>query len=288
MPVVKCKSKMKDRYHAAGIPVALYHLVDDKAGCKAFIEEVGYPVIVKPDNGVGAINTFRIKDEADLDRFFAAKDDTQYIMEELIDGTVVSYDAIVNSKGDILIEAGNLTPGCIMDLVNEQQSCRVVIRSQLPEPLRDMGRAALKAFGVRQRMVHFEFFQLNSDQRIGKAGDYAGLEVNMRPCGGILPSMINYAYSTDVYQIWADMLVRDKSEKTAGTDRQFCAFAGRRDARSYVMSNEDIRRTYGPHLKEEGPVDKAMAVDMGNYMFIATFPTLEEVNEFYRRTLEEK
>ena len=57
MPQVKCKSRMKERYALAGIPTALYHMVDDKAGCLAFIEKVGYPVIVKPDNGVGAVST---------------------------------------------------------------------------------------------------------------------------------------------------------------------------------------------------------------------------------------
>ena len=287
MPAVKYKSRMKEGYARAGIPVALWHMVDDRAGCEAFIEKVGYPVIVKPDNGVGAINTFRIDDAGDLDRFFALKDRTQYIMEEFIDGSIVSYDAIVNSKGEPLLEAGNMTLGNIMDQVNEQTSVRILIQQELPAALRDMGRAALKAFGVKKRMVHFEFFHLNRDQRIGKAGDYAGLEVNMRPCGGILPTMINYAYSTDVYQIWADMLVFDRSEKPIGYQK-FCVLAGRRDARRYVMSRDVILRTYGDRIMEDSRLDEALATDMGDHIFIACFHTLEEVLEFFNRVLEEK
>ncbi len=287
MPAVKYKSRMKEGYARAGIPVALWHMVDDRAGCEAFIEKVGYPVIVKPDNGVGAINTFRIDDAGDLDRFFALKDRTQYIMEEFIDGSIVSYDAIVNSKGEPLLEAGNMTLGNIMDQVNEQTSVRILIQQELPAALRDMGRAALKAFGVKKRMVHFEFFHLNRDQRIGKAGDYAGLEVNMRPCGGILPTMINYAYSTDVYQIWADMLVFDRSEKPIGYQK-FCVLAGRRDARRYVMSRDVILRTYGDRIMEDSRLDEALVTDMGDHIFIACFHTLEEVLEFFNRVLEEK
>ena len=45
---------MKEYYQKAGIATARYHMVDDLAGCKAFVEQVGYPVVVKPDNGVGA------------------------------------------------------------------------------------------------------------------------------------------------------------------------------------------------------------------------------------------
>lgn len=287
MPVIKCKSRMKERYRAAGIPVALHHLVDDKAGCLGFIREVGYPVIVKPDNGVGAVGTFRISTEADLNAFFTFKDDTQYIMEECIDGLVVSYDAIVNGEGEPILEAGNLTLDSIMDMVNEKRSCRTLIRNELPDELREMGRAALAAFGVRKRMVHFEFFCLTRDQRIGKAGEFAALEVNMRPCGGILPTMINYAYSTDIYKIWADMICYDSSEKQIGL-QQFCAYAGRRKQRNYVMTYDEVMRAYSDHIVEMDWVDPVLATDMGDFMFLATFATFEDVVAFYDRVLEEK
>ncbi len=287
MPQVKCKSRMKAKYIEAGIPVALYHLVDDKAGCLDFIQQVGYPVIVKPDNGVGAIDTLRIQSEADLDAFFSQKDDKQYIMEEYIDGSVVSYDAVVDGNGEPVFEAGNLTIDSIMDIVNERRSCRVMIRAHLPEALRDIGRAAVKAFGVKKRMVHFEFFELSRDQRIGKAGDYAGLEVNMRPCGGILPTMINYAYSTDVYQIWADVLVFGESKKPVG-NHWYCVLAGRRNERSYVMTREQVLSEYREHIVEDSTVDPALATDMGDYIFLARFPTWDEVLAFYSRVLQER
>ena len=287
MPPVKHKSLMKERYALAGIPVALHHMVDDKAGCLRFIEQVGYPVIAKPDNGVGAVSTFRITNEAELDDFFRRREATQYIMEEYIDGEIVSYDAIINGQGEPLFETGNITLGSIMDIVNDQESCRFLIRNPLPDALRDMGRAAVKAFGVKKRFVHFEFFHLTRDQRIGKKGDYAALEVNMRPSGGISPTMMNYANSTDVYQIWADMIVYDESRKALG-DRMFCAFAGRRDARAYVMGRVDVLTAFGDSIVEEGPVDAALATDMGDYMFLARFATMEEVVAFYDRVMAER
>ena len=287
MPAIKYKSRMKEGYGRAGIPMAMYHMVTDKAGCEAFIEKVGYPVIVKPDNGVGANSTYKLNDPADLEAFFARKDGNRYIMEEFIDGSIVSYDAIVNSRGEPIYEAGNLTIGSIMDTVNQRRSCRLLIRDQLPEALRDMGRAALKAFNVKKRMVHFEFFHLSRDQRIGKAGDFVALEVNMRPCGGILPTMMNYAHSTDVYQIWADMIVFDRSRKAVGA-QNFCVLAGRRSCRSYVMSVEEVLREYADQIVESGPVDEAIATDMGEYIILACFRTMEEVTAFFDRVLEEE
>ena len=287
MPQVKCKSRMKERYRLAGIPVALHHMVDDRAGCLAFIDRVGYPVIAKPDNGVGAVSTFRIDREEALDDFLARRENIPYIMEEFIDGSIVSYDAIINSRGEPIFETGNITLGSIMDIVNDQESCRFLIRNPLPDALRDMGRAAVKAFGVKKRFIHFEFFHLSRDQRIGKEGDFVALEVNMRPSGGISPSMMNYANSTDVYQIWADMIVFDESRKAVGA-RRFCAFAGRRNARAYVMSREDVLRAFGANIVEEGPVDPALATDMGDYMFLARFPTMDAVIAFYDRVMEER
>ena len=286
MPCVKHKSRMKERYALAGIPVARYCMAETPEACAAFIAEVGYPVIVKPDSGVGAVSTFKIRNDEDLAEFFRCRDDNQYIMEEFIDGTINSYDAIVNSQGEPLFETGNVTPISLMDVVNDSGNSLFYIRNRLPEDIRSRGRAALKAFDVRSRFVHFEFFRLNSDQHIGKKDDVVALEVNMRPSGGISPTMMNYANGTDVYKIWADMIAFDHTEK--GTeDSRFCVFAGRRDARNYVMSREDVLREYGAFIKEEGRVDPALATDMGDYMFLACFDTIEEANEYVKRVFEE-
>ncbi len=287
MPCVKFKSKMKERYRLAGIPVARFHMVDDIESCKAFIQEVGYPVIVKPDNGVGATRTYRLKNDSELENFFGIKDDTLYIMEEYITATVNSYDAIVNSAGVPLFETGNVTVVNLMDVVNEGGNCCFYLRDELPEDLRTKGRAALKAFGVHSRFVHFEFFRLDEDQHIGKKGDIVALEVNMRPSGGISPSMMNYANGTDVYKIWADMIAFDQTEKGKSA-KQFCVFTGRRDARNYVLSREDVLRIYGEHIVEEGRVDAALATDMGDYMFLACFKTMEEMENFRERVFEER
>ena len=201
-------------------------------------------------------------------------------------GEVQTYDAIIDSKGEPLFETGNVTVGSIMDVVNEQRSCRLMIRDRLPEALREMGRAAVRAFDVKKRMVHFEFFELSRDQRIGKAGEYAGLEVNMRPCGGILPTMLNYAADTDVYQIWADMIVFDRSIKSCGAGR-FCVLAGRRNARHYVMSREEVLRVYGGSILGEIEEDPATATDMGDHLFLARFSTMEEVTDFFALVLAE-
>ncbi len=61
MDAVKLKSQMKSGYKRAKVKTARFHLIDSLDEAVAFCAKVGYPVIVKPDNGVGASNTWKLK-----------------------------------------------------------------------------------------------------------------------------------------------------------------------------------------------------------------------------------
>lgn len=287
MPRIKYKSKMKEFYTKAGIPVARYHLVDNVENCQDFIKLVGYPVIVKPDNGVGASHTFKLSSDQDLLRFFNEKEaDTQYIMEEFIDAEVNSYDAVIDSNGDPMFETGNVTPDSIMDIVNNSDNSIYHIVKNLSEDVRTAGRATVKSFGVKSRFVHFEFFRLLKDHEgMGKKSDVVALEVNMRPCGGFSPDMMNYANSTNVYKIWADMIAFDHSTLPDGK-HAYCAYAGRRDGKDFVLSHEQILEKYGDNLKMVDRIPDVLSGAMGNQMYVAVFNTKKEMDSFYKNVLK--
>ena len=286
IPRIKFKSKMKDYYKKAGISIARFHMVDTLEGCLTFAKEVGYPVVAKPDNGVGASHTFKITSDEEMKTFFEEKwPDTVYIMEEFIWGEVNSYDAIIDSHGKPMFETGNVSPVSIMDIVNEQQSSLFYILKKLPADTRKAGRATVKAFGVKSRFVHFEFFRLQRDQEgLGKAGDLVALEVNMRPSGGFTPDMINFAHSTDVYKIWADMIAFDETTMPAGISA-FCAFVGRRDGKDYVMNDAALSGKYAKQICMEDRMPDALSGAMGNRMYIATFSTEKQMAAFYKDAL---
>ncbi len=286
MTKVKCKSAMKAYYEKAGIPTARWHIVQDYEDAAAFANKVGYPVVVKPDNGVGASGTYRLCSDDQVRDFIAAKDDTVYIMEEQVRGVVCTYDAIIGAEGQPLFESGNVTPLSLMDVVNDNGESIYYLVKELPEDVRDIGLRTVAAFGVRSRFVHLEFFRLTRDQEgLGKAGDLVGLEVNMRPAGGYTPDMYNYAYETDVYKIWADMICFDKSTKPLGT-RRFCAFVGRRDGRSYRMDHDAIMARYGHCMRMQGRLPDALSGAMGNIMYVVTLDTQQEVDNYFRQLLE--
>ncbi len=281
MDKIKFKSAMKEYYAKAGLPTARYYLVRDYEEAKAFAHWVGYPVVVKPDNGVGANNTYKLKSDADLDWFFATKDDNLYIMEEFVKGYVQTYDAIIDSKGQPLFESGNVTPHSLMDVVNESGDSVYYLVKELPEKVRDAGLRTVEAFGVTSRFVHLEFFILEEDQEgLGKKGDILGLEVNMRPAGGYTPEMYNYSQETDVYKIWADMIAFDTNTKAIG-NHHYCAFYSRRDGKIYKLDDYEIQLKYGSKMVMRCRIPDALSVCMANQMYVSLFDTEEEMLTFF-------
>ncbi len=281
MDKIKFKSAMKAYYAKAGLPTARYHLVEGYDDALEFARTVGYPVVVKPDNGVGANNTYKLRSDEDLRFFIDHKDDNIYIMEEFVNGYVQTYDAIIDSHGQPLFESGNVTPFSLMDIVNDNGDSVYYLVKELPEAVRNAGLATVKAFGVRSRFVHLEFFILNEDQEgLGKKGDILGLEVNMRPAGGYTPEMYNYSQETDVYKIWADMVAFDYNTKPIG-NHYYCAFYGRRDGKHYKYEDYELMLKYGGQMKMWGRIPEALSGAMANQMYVANFDTYEEMMQYY-------
>ena len=287
----KSKSAMKPVYKEAGIPTARNHKVTDIAAAKEFLDEIGgFPVIVKPDIGVGAADTWKLENEKDLEWFYNNLPEHPYVMEEFVYGNIYSYDAICDSNGDVLFESSNWFPPSIADMVNKGFDLAYYTTDYVPEQLKKYGRAALKAFRVRSRFVHFEFFRLTQARKnLGEVGDFVGLEVNMRPAGGYTPDMMDYAHNTDVYEIWAEMVAyNERRLPDIGGDR-FCAYASRRDIHKYVHTHEEIIEKYGDCMKMCERMPDVLSGAMGNQMYTAVLDTIEEVeayNEFIHARAE--
>ena len=287
---IKEKSEMKKYYLKGGIPTARQiRAAEGLDALRDFTRLTGYPVIAKPDVGVGASGTYKIEDDGQLQSFFETVTDYQnYVVEEFITGEICSYDAIVNAEGNPLFESMTVWPPSIMDIVNLKLDLSYYVAKETPENLRELGRRTVKAFGVFNRFVHLEFFRLDSDREgLGRKGDFVALEVNMRPAGGYTPDMINYAHSTDVYKIWADMVAFGESRTQQG-EHQFCAFASRRDIYQYTHTHDDVLNRYGDHMVMCERMPELFSAAMGQQMYTVWLQSMEEVNDFVQFVHEKR
>ena len=286
---IRNKSEMKKYYAAGGIPTARQIKGSEgPAKVQAFVKKVGYPVIAKPDNGMGASGTFKLGSDKELKAWFKEHENNfgYFVFEEFISGLLVSYDAIFNSKGEPIFENNTVFPMPIMDVVHNNLEICYWTNKTVPAKLSAIGRRTVKAFNVKSRFVHLEFFQLESDRPgLGKKGDYVGLEVNMRPPGGYTPDMMNFAHSTDVFQLWADMVTFDEARKPLG-EQYFCAYAGRRDGVAHKHSHEDIMNRYGANIRMAERVPDALSDDLCNFAYIARFKEKKEIDAFFKFVTE--
>lgn len=288
LAVMKYKSKMKDIYKSIGLNAARYCLVDTFENALAFVEKVGYPIVVKPDNGVGASSTYKLKDQSELEYFFATKDNRVYIMEEYVNGHVETYDGITDSNKNILIANSTIMLNSIMDNVNENCDTAFCNRFVAGSDIEEVGKKVVQAFDTRSRFFHFEFFRLDADKEgLGKKGDLVGLEVNMRAPGAYMPDMINFSYETDVYTIWADMLIYDKCFMDV-KQKYLVAYIGRRDGIDYMLSNDQINQKYGDLVMLDVDVPEALSAAMGNHVFMVRAENQEHldflIDELLRRS----
>jgi len=264
---VKRKSLMKNRFAAAGIPVARGRVCHTRQDLVEWIAEVGFPVVAKPDVGVGAAQTYRLDDSDDVERYLRDKPPVDYIVEEYVTGQIVTYDGLVGPDGEIVFDASLFYSTGIMESVNEQLDLYYWVPRQVPDDVREVGRRMAHVFDVRQRPFHFEMFR-TADGRL------VGLEVNMRPPGGLTVDMWNHANDFDFYRQWANVVVNGRFEAVVARSYA-CLYVSRRDGRAYTLPHDEILREYGQLIVHESRMDGMFSSAMGDHAYVLRGPDVE-------------
>jgi hypothetical protein len=278
---IRRKSRMKAKFREAGVPVARGQVVRTADDARSLIRETGYPVIAKPDDGVGAIATYRLENDQDLADFFETKPDTDYIMEEFIAGTIYSFDGLADRSGNPVFYTAHTFSQGIMETVNEARHIYYYSLRDIPPTLEKIGRECLKAFKVKERFFHMEFFQTAPDR-------YVALEVNMRPPGGYTTDMFNFACDVDIYRIWAELLVHNRTDITYARDYH-CCYASRKSHLRYRHRHEDILSRYGALMVQIESVPGVFSSALGDigYMFRSKdLAEITEIAQFIHQTEE--
>jgi hypothetical protein len=271
---VKRKSLMKQVFIKAGIPVAAGRVVRTPAEARRLVARIGYPVVAKPDIGVGAAKTYKIHGRAELDAFFAQKPPVDYIIEEFIGAQICTFDGLTDRGGNIVFYTSHVYSQGIMETVNNDDLVYYYSQREIPAALEHAGRVTAKAFDVRERFFHFEYFD-TSDRGI------VAMEVNVRPPGGLTTEMFNFANNIDVYREWANIIVFDRF--TAEATRPYhCCYVGRKYNRRYAHSHEEILATFGGLICLHEPINGVFSAALGDYGYLVRAPELGEILEVVR------
>ncbi len=268
---IRRKSVMKETFRAAGVPVAAGKVVNSEAEAAQLIGETGYPVVAKPDSGVGALDTCRLDNDGDLKSFFSRKPAVDYIFEEFVSGTIYSFDGLADRSGKIIFSTCHTYSQGIMETVNEGRHVSYYSLREIPPELDALGRRCVEAFNVRERFFHIEFFRTSPTR-------YVALEVNMRPPGGYTTDMFNYASDINIYRIWAELLTGG-NPAPAFERKYHCCYASRKNSLTYRYSHEQVLARHGRSIVKVASVPGVFSSALGDTGYIFRSANIEDIHE---------
>ncbi|MFA5139107.1 MAG: ATP-grasp domain-containing protein [Elusimicrobiota bacterium] len=261
------KYRMKELFRANGIPVAEGCLTaGDREACLAFARKAGYPLVLKPNQGVGAFGVFKVDDEHQLLHHLERIDRQEYVLERFINGRIVTYDGMTDRQGRVVFH-NSLIYGCgVLESVQGLDTFFYSVRD-IPEDLAALGKKIVSIFGIRRKFFHFEFFEAG--------GLRIPLEINARPPGGPILDMMNYGADCDLYRDYARML-KGQPVKAPAEKKYLVGFAGRKE-KSYLLCHEDVLSRFGHRIVEEGESPPLYWAGMGRYRYIFRSPVENEI-----------
>ena len=274
------KSSMKKAFINAGANVAPYIIVRDYDSLKQFVKKFGYPLFAKPDIGVGAFGNYKINNDDELEAFYRGKPYVDYICETFVKGITITFDGIANENSEVVVCANEIFPREIYSFHITKADMFYYVNKEVPEKLMKLGTNIIKSLGLKNRFFHTEFFIAENEvPGYFNKGDIIPLEVNIRTPGGFTPDLLNYGLSTNLYQMFADVVCFGKSNQHVGT-RYYACCAARRRGKEYFFSEEDVLRTYKNEMCQYGDYPDVFSDLMGNRYYMARFLDEKDVAIF--------
>ena len=265
LPRLKKKSKMKETFQKLGLPVAGGERITDINRAMNLADTLGYPLILKPDEGVGAGGIYRIENKKQLQLHLAQLDE-DYLLEEFIEGDIVTYDGLTDYDGKVVFENSLIYGDGVLEYVQGKDTFFYVSR-HIPAELRATGRKLVPQFGIRRKFFHFEFFKIN--------GMYMPIEINCRPPGGAILDMMNYSVDDDLYRAYAGMIAGVPTD-IQPLKKYYCCYLGRKD-KHYVYSHNEILSAFGHNLVEHGLNPPVFRQAMGTERYIFRSPNETDI-----------
>ncbi len=237
------KARMKDVLRAAGIPVARHRLIARREDAIDFVRAVGFPIVIKPPAGAGAVATHRVANVAGLDAFLAqhpASDAEPLLAEEFLRGTEHSLETISVNGRAVWHSLTHYRPTPLTVIENPWIQWGVVLPRELHDPqfddIKRIGDQALRALGMTTGITHCEWFR-RAD------GSVAISEIAARPPGAQITTMIARAHDVDFIGAWVALMVHGTF--TAPTQSYAVATAYLRgEGRGHIVAVDGLDRVH--------------------------------------------
>jgi len=201
------KGRMKDALRAAGVPVAKHAVVTQPNHVQAFVAQVGFPLVIKPPSGAGALATHRVADQTALDALLAAQPPSPegpWLAEEFLRGTEHSMETVSINGEAVWHSLTRYEPSPLEVLEHPWIQWCVVLPREIDDPSFDDARKtvaqALRVLGMQTGVSHCEWFRRED-------GTVAISEIAARPPGAQITTLVSRAHDIDFVKAWARLMI---------------------------------------------------------------------------------
>lgn len=198
------KLEMKRILERAGIPLAPYAPVSNFADLVGFIDQQGYPVVVKPRWGGGSIDVHVLHNQQDVEilldshRALGTDDGVQLLAETYIEHELIHVDGIVVSGETLLMWPSTHGRTTCLDFREggALQSSLLDPADPLLAPVRDLTRQALDVLPTPDTsMFHAEVF-LDANRRL------VFNEIASRMGGGMIEHVLRLSFGITLPEVY--------------------------------------------------------------------------------------
>jgi carbamoylphosphate synthase large subunit len=267
------KPSMKQALREAGVPTAASAAVSTAGEVQAFAERTGYPLILKPRSGAGALDTVRVDDPGALDQalgVFGGQRVDSIAVEEFVEGHEGFYDTIAIDGQVAMDFVSHYYPNVLEAMRTRWISPQFISTNRVdsaPEyaELRDMGKRVISALGIGTSATHMEWFFGPKGLRFP--------EIGCRPPGVGAWDLYSAGNDLDIYREWANAIAHGHTN-TAPSRQYASGMIAVRPDRDGTISGysgvDELEQRYGEwvidaHLPGEGtPTQPVAAGYMAN------------------------
>jgi biotin carboxylase len=195
------KQLMKERIAAAGLRVPHSARVRTAADARAAAQRIGFPLILKPIDGAGSADTYRVDSMKDLESALPKMGHVREAScEEFIDGEEYTYDTVCVGGRPVYENVAQYLPRPLIARTQHWISPLILTERDLTQPhLVDgirLGRGVLQALGMGSGFTHMEWYRKSN-------GEVVFGEIGCRPGGARLVDQMNFTGDIDLFREWA-------------------------------------------------------------------------------------
>ncbi len=201
-----CRDKpaMKEALRAAGVPTAASTAADSSEQVHEFVNAVGFPIILKPRTGAGALDTTRVDNREQLDAalsMFGGKGVTSIAVEEYVEGHEGFYDTLAVDGNAELDFVSHYYPNVLEAMRTRWISPQFISTNRVDTvsdyaQLRELGHRVVEALGIGTSATHMEWFFGPKGLRFS--------EIGCRPPGVGAWDLYSAGNDLDLYREWAN------------------------------------------------------------------------------------